>query len=114
LKVVNGDAYFAGLGLSRIDVIKLDVEGFEKNVLLGMRETLRKYRPTILMEYSPETRNSFRDEDEFRRILPPRYSIKKIESCRPVAVVFCSTKSALSDFDFAQPGENILLEPAAD
>jgi len=38
------------LGLSRVDVIKIDVEGHESFVLLGAKETLSKYRPILLVE----------------------------------------------------------------
>ena len=39
-----------GLGLPPPDVIKIDVEGAEVDVLLGGIETLRKYRPRLLIE----------------------------------------------------------------
>tara|TARA_Y100000294_G_scaffold151227_1_gene148927 strand:+ start:811 stop:1455 length:645 start_codon:yes stop_codon:yes gene_type:complete len=35
---------------SRIDLIKIDVEGSEMNVLTGMKETIKKYHPIILLE----------------------------------------------------------------
>jgi len=38
---------------SRIDVIKIDVEGYEYQVLRGMEKELRKYSPVILLEFSP-------------------------------------------------------------
>lgn len=38
---------------SRIDVVKIDVEGFEYQVLCGMEKCLRKYSPIILFEFSP-------------------------------------------------------------
>ena len=33
--------------------IKIDVDGFEGEVLRGARETLRRFRPTILIELEP-------------------------------------------------------------
>ncbi len=37
-------------GLTRVDLIKIDVEGSEPRVLLGAQAILRKFRPMILME----------------------------------------------------------------
>ena len=35
----------------RIDLIKIDAEGSEYDILLGARETIKKYKPKILLEY---------------------------------------------------------------
>ena len=35
------------------DVIKVDVEGAEMNVLIGMRQTLRNYKPILFLEIHP-------------------------------------------------------------
>lgn len=37
------------------NIIKIDVEGAELNVLLGAKEIISKYRPTVIFEYSEET-----------------------------------------------------------
>ena len=38
----------------KIDLIKLDIEGAEPRAWQGMRQIVRRYRPVILFEYSPE------------------------------------------------------------
>jgi len=38
---------------TKVNVIKIDVEGLEPNVLRGGRELISKYRPVIVMEFSP-------------------------------------------------------------
>lgn len=37
--------------LKRLDLIKIDVEGFEYQVLLGLKQTLQKHKPRIIFEY---------------------------------------------------------------
>jgi len=37
--------------LSSLDLVKIDVEGFEYHVLRGLKQTLRKHRPRIIFEY---------------------------------------------------------------
>lgn len=37
----------------KIDFIKIDVEGYEYHVLLGLDKTLNKHHPTLLVEYTP-------------------------------------------------------------
>lgn len=38
------------LGEQRIDFCKIDVEGFEKKTLNGMKKTLQKYKPVVFIE----------------------------------------------------------------
>ena len=40
--------------LERIDFVKIDVEGFECNVLKGAEKTLRKFKPIIFIESFPQ------------------------------------------------------------
>jgi FkbM family methyltransferase len=42
-------------GLDRIDCIKIDVEGFELDVLKGARDTLERYHPAVLVEFNSLT-----------------------------------------------------------
>jgi FkbM family methyltransferase len=47
---VSLDALCRGLGLERVDFVKMDVEGAERRVLAGSREMLRLYRPRLFVE----------------------------------------------------------------
>jgi FkbM family methyltransferase len=38
-------------GLGRLDLVKIDVEGFEYQVLQGLKQTLAKHKPRIIFEY---------------------------------------------------------------
>lgn len=39
------------LGLERLDLIKVDAQGFEEKVLRGAREAIKRHLPDIYMEY---------------------------------------------------------------
>jgi FkbM family methyltransferase len=47
------DAFCDEQRLTRLDAIKIDVEGFEERVLLGGRRTLRRWQPVLLLELEP-------------------------------------------------------------
>lgn len=56
-----GDPVFEDLDLAAISAIKIDVEGFEVEVLRGLAKTLSRYRPVVICEVlSPD-----RDHPEF-------------------------------------------------
>ena len=111
LQVVNADAYISKLGLENIHLIKIDVEGFEKNVLLGLRDTLFKCRPVLFMEFSPTTQHSFSGKDEIMSILPDNYIIRLVRSYIPCYRFFCRSGYSFSDFNFQSPGGNLVLVP---
>lgn len=47
--------------LSRVDFLKIDVEGFEIDVLTGAAKTIEKYQPTALVEFNSFTMIAFRN-----------------------------------------------------
>ncbi len=47
------DRWVTEVGLGRIDLVKLDVDGFELRVLRGAVASLRRFRPAIVMEWAP-------------------------------------------------------------
>jgi FkbM family methyltransferase len=42
------DDILAGLGIGKIDYIKIDIEGAEREALKGARQTLRRWRPVLM------------------------------------------------------------------
>lgn len=52
VEVVALDAVVADLRIARVDIIKIDVEGFEPQVLRGGKETLQKHHPLLFIEFN--------------------------------------------------------------
>jgi len=46
----------------KIDLIKIDVEGFEYEVLLGAKEVMSKHQPKIILEFSPSLYSKQRNQ----------------------------------------------------
>jgi FkbM family methyltransferase len=47
IEVVTIDDFVAKNGLLKVDFIKMDTEGYEKQIIRGARETIRRYKPVI-------------------------------------------------------------------
>lgn len=75
LRLIRGDDFFADHPPPRIDLIKMDVEGFERPALLGLEKTLQTYRPLLVCELSYGQRLSFQSLDELRSCLPENYEL---------------------------------------
>jgi FkbM family methyltransferase len=50
VQTVSLDSFVRAAGVERVDLVKIDVEGEELRVLLGMQEVVRRWRPAILVE----------------------------------------------------------------
>jgi FkbM family methyltransferase len=85
LAIVNGDRELKRLGVGRIDLVKMDIEGYEKPALEGLRETLIKSRPIIVFELSTGLNNPLRFESlaELERLFPERYGFLVLEDLNP-------------------------------
>lgn len=68
-----GDDVMKELGISKVSIIKADVEGYEKFVLEGLRQTLFRDRPLIIIELSPTTREAIGSEAAFYAMFPENY-----------------------------------------
>ncbi|MBO0731272.1 MAG: FkbM family methyltransferase [Acidimicrobiaceae bacterium] len=46
------DDYYTKIGLTRLDVLKIDAEGHDLQVLRGAREVLARFRPLVQLEFA--------------------------------------------------------------
>lgn len=61
--------------VGRFDLVKIDTEGFEAQVLQGLREALVQNRPCAVVELSHGTDASFSDLAALRQALPDDYRL---------------------------------------
>lgn len=57
------DTFARARGLIRVDLIKIDVEGFEADALAGAAETIARFRPVILAEMNSFTLIAMRNQN---------------------------------------------------
>ncbi len=55
IELITLDTYLKREDITRVDFIKLDVDGFEGKVLQGAAKSITKIKPAILMELNPAT-----------------------------------------------------------
>ena len=68
VKVRKGDAFFDGMDLPKMDLVKLDVQGYEPEVVRGLAGRIRRDRPAILSEMTDLARASYGTEAAFREL----------------------------------------------
>jgi FkbM family methyltransferase len=69
------------LDIRRIDLVKVDVEGAELDVLLGMRHSLEKHHPALLIEIHPHHITHFDHtvEDLLKFLETMKYSLDPVD-----------------------------------
>ena len=75
LALVKGDDYLASQAITKIDIVKMDVEGFEKFAIEGLHQTLTATRPIIVCEITYGQALSFGSLSELQQALPENYAL---------------------------------------
>jgi FkbM family methyltransferase len=83
LSLKNGDELFSELAIKQIDLMKIDVEGFEKRTLKGLSQTLKQQRPIIVCELSYGAELSFSSRKELIAAMPVDYEFFVFDIRKP-------------------------------
>lgn len=78
LRIVTADEVLGQLQLSRMDIVKIDIEGYEKLAIKGMRNSLEKFRPILVLEVSTTLPMSYHSKSELLSSLPSNYEIDEL------------------------------------
>jgi FkbM family methyltransferase len=81
-RVVVGDEWLKQSGVSSIELIKIDVEGFEKPVLTGLSSTLAQNRPVVVVEVSRPPSGTIKSFGELKELFPNEYRFLNFKSNR--------------------------------
>ncbi len=100
LEIQKGDDAFAKEHITSVSVIKMDIEGYEKLALLGLRQTLVKHRPILMFELTTNQNSpvSIKSKEELIALFPEKYEF----------LVISEKSNALSGAYFREPIEGIV------
>jgi FkbM family methyltransferase len=73
LALKNGDEFFGEHPIASVDLMKIDVEGFEKKALAGLSGVLSQDRPIVVCEISYNTELSFQTYAQWQAAFPSGY-----------------------------------------
>ncbi len=108
LEIKNADNYIEiNILDEKISLIKIDVEGFETNVLKGLENTIKKHKPALFMELSKESQIYIKEVATFKDI----YNFYIVEPNNPFLILFNIPGCKLLDFVPQNQVLNILAIP---
>jgi FkbM family methyltransferase len=87
VRVSTLDEWVRATGLQRVDFVKIDIEGFEEELLEGAHATLTRFSPFLLFEYLPAfalARSRFKGRMLFRMLKKLGYEVYRLDAqgCR--------------------------------
>lgn len=105
LKVRKGDDVLKELAVKHVDFIKIDVEGFEPEVLVGLSSTIRRDQPVIFVEWSQAAREK---ATGIKEVIPEGYRCFDFVVRLPVLGIFQFMPYKLVPFTSAD-GNKVLV-----
>lgn len=82
LQVVAGDAWLQKQGIGAVGVIKMDIEGYEEPALKGLRQTMEKQRPLLIVEVSRPPAGTIASFAQLRSLFPEKYGFLYFKKSR--------------------------------
>lgn len=76
-KVVVGDRYLSNQEIDKIDAVKIDVQGFEPEVLRGLTNTLGATRPIVWCEIGAGAKSKIETVSDLLNLFPTGYRLYK-------------------------------------
>jgi len=78
-RVVVGDKWLEQSRVTSVELIKIDVEGYEEYVLAGLASVLARDRPVAVVEVSTPPSGTIGSFDELRKLLPDGYKFLQFD-----------------------------------
>jgi FkbM family methyltransferase len=85
LRVVAGDEYFKGVTMAPVGLIKMDIEGYEEPALKGLRATIERHRPLVIVEVTTKNHQvagTIASFDQLRGLFPANYEFLMFEEAQ--------------------------------
>jgi FkbM family methyltransferase len=80
LRIVVGDKWLEQSGVARVDLMKIDVEGYEQHVLSGLTATLKRDRPVVVLEVGQPPFGTIGSLRDLEKLFPDRYHFLRIHA----------------------------------
>ncbi|MEO6247559.1 MAG: FkbM family methyltransferase [Sphingomicrobium sp.] len=105
-RVERGDDFLKDRLRRKVDAVKIDVQGFEPDVLLGLRNLLAKDRPYVWFEVTEPTLAKFSDQAALSAYFPYKIMLSKFGAQRGESPLCPWNRDALVRGDFlASPAD---------
>jgi FkbM family methyltransferase len=65
-------------GVVHVDLVRMDIEGYEVRALDGMRQVMDRFRPRLLVEIHPDILDPIVLEEYFRKLSTARYDVEYV------------------------------------
>lgn len=104
LQIRKGDDLLDEVGCPRVDLLKVDVEGFEEFVFRGLNRHIFADRPAVLSELSDRSREHFGSEEELGKLFWDGAVFADVSGRQGCSYV-------LKPFRFAETREMLIVPP---